>query len=76
MGSIAGAIFMVLLPEVLSAISGPLASAHPILAPRIGGVSAAVYGLVIILFLLFEPNGLFGIWIRVKRYWKSWPYSY
>ena len=76
MGSIAGAIFMVLLPEVLSAVSGPLASAYPILAPRIGGVSAAVYGLVIILFLLFEPNGLFGIWIRIKRYWKTWPYSY
>lgn len=76
LGSIVGALFMVLLPEALNAVSGPLASAYPALAPRIGGVSAAVYGIVIILFLLLEPNGLFGIWIRIKRYWKTWPYSY
>lgn len=76
MGSILGAVFMVLLPEILNSISGPLASAYPDIAPRIGGISTAVYGLVIILFILFEPMGLFGIWIRIKRYWTTWPYSY
>ena len=63
LGSIAGAVFMVLLPELLNAISGPIASAYPIMAPRIGGVSLTVYGLVIILFIIFEPMGLAGIWI-------------
>jgi branched-chain amino acid transport system permease protein len=76
MGSIVGAIFMVLLPEVISAVSGPLVSAYPIFASRIGGVSVVVYGLIIIFFLLFEPDGLFGIWIRLKRYWKPWPFTY
>ncbi len=76
MGSIIGAVFMVLLPEVINAISSPIASAYPILSPRIGAVSVIVYGLVIILFLLFEPNGLYGIWIRIKRYWKPWPFTY
>lgn len=76
MGSILGAVFMVLLPEFLNAISGPLASAHPNIAPRIGGISTAVYGMVIILFILLEPMGLAGIWIRIKRYWKTWPYTY
>jgi len=51
-------------------------SAYPDLAPRIGGLSVMVYGLIIIFFLLFEPLGLFGIWIRIKRYWKTWPYTY
>lgn len=76
LGTIMGAVFMVLLPEVINAVSGPLASAWPALAPRIGGVSVVVYGLVIILFLLLEPEGLFGIWIRLKRYFKTWPYTY
>jgi branched-chain amino acid transport system permease protein len=76
LGSILGAIFMVLLPEVISAVSGPLSSAYPIFASRIGGVSVVVYGLIIIFFLLFEPDGLFGIWIRLKRYWKPWPFTY
>lgn len=35
-----------------------------------------LYGLFIILFLIFEPLGLFGIWIKVRNYWKGWPFSY
>lgn len=76
MGSIVGAVFMVLLPEVINAVSGPIASAYPMLSPRIGAISVIVYGSVIIFFLLFEPDGLFGIWLRIKRYWKPWPFTY
>ncbi len=76
LGSIIGAIFMVLLPEVINAVSGPIASAYPALSPRIGAVAVIVYGLVIIFFLLFEPDGVFGIWQRIKRYWKPWPFTY
>ncbi len=31
-------------------------------------------GLTIILIILFEPLGLFGIWIRIKIYFKTWPF--
>jgi branched-chain amino acid transport system permease protein len=27
-----------------------------------------------ILIVLFEPLGMFGIWIRIKRYWKTYPF--
>jgi branched-chain amino acid transport system permease protein len=27
-------------------------------------------------FLIFEPRGLFGLWIRIRNYWKAWPFSY
>jgi branched-chain amino acid transport system permease protein len=35
-----------------------------------------IYGVLIIVFLLFEPLGLFGIWVKVRNYWKGWPFSY
>ncbi|HEX2154011.1 MAG TPA: branched-chain amino acid ABC transporter permease [Acidimicrobiia bacterium] len=35
-----------------------------------------LYGALIIVFLLFEPLGLFGIWLRVRNYWKGWPFTY
>lgn len=35
-----------------------------------------LYGLLIVLFLIFEPLGLYGIWLRVRNYWKGWPFSY
>jgi branched-chain amino acid transport system permease protein len=31
-------------------------------------------GLVMIGIMLFEPLGIFGAWIRVKKYWKTWPF--
>jgi len=31
-------------------------------------------GLIMIIIVIFEPLGLFGIWIRIKKYWKTWPF--
>ena len=35
-----------------------------------------LYGVLVIIFLLFEPLGLYGIWIKIRNYWKGWPFSY
>ena len=34
-----------------------------------------VYGLFIILFLMFFPFGIAGVWQRIKRYLQTWPFS-
>lgn len=31
-------------------------------------------GLIMIAIVIFEPLGMFGIWIRIKKYWKTWPF--
>ncbi len=35
-----------------------------------------LYGLLIAAFLIFEPLGLYGIWLRIRNYWKGWPFTY
>ena len=30
----------------------------------------------LVLFLVFEPRGLAAMWLRVKAYFKAWPFSY
>jgi branched-chain amino acid transport system permease protein len=35
-----------------------------------------LFGILIVAFLLFEPRGLAAVWLRVKGYFKSWPFSY
>ena len=35
-----------------------------------------IYGSLVVLFLLFEPLGLYGIWVKIRNYWKGWPFSY
>ena len=39
-------------------------------------LNQVIYGLLIIVFLIFEPLGLYGIWIRIRNYWKGWPFTY
>jgi len=39
-------------------------------------MNQVLYGLLIIGFIIFEPLGLYGIWIRIRNYWKGWPFTY
>ncbi len=39
-------------------------------------LNIVLFGVLIVVFLIFEPLGLYGIWIRVRNYWKAWPFSY
>jgi len=36
--------------------------------------NSIILGLIMIGIILFEPLGIFGIWIRFKKYWKTWPF--
>jgi len=82
MGSIAGAALMTYLDIKLQAIQdipaiGPALVAFSQKYMSIGGISniaVIVYGLIMILIVLFEPLGIFGFWIRTKKYWKTWPF--
>lgn len=39
-------------------------------------LNQVMFGLLIIGFLIFEPLGLYGIWLRIRNYWKGWPFTY
>ena len=38
--------------------------------------TALLFALIVIAFLIFEPLGLYGIWLRIKRFFITWPSSY
>jgi len=77
-GSIMGALFITLLPRLTRELPAliPAVSAQSTGAVNVFQIEAILYGLLIIGFLIVEPRGLFGIWIRVRNYWKAWPFSY
>jgi branched-chain amino acid transport system permease protein len=39
-------------------------------------IKTGVFGLVVILFLIFEPDGMAARWNHIKTYWKLYPFSY
>lgn len=77
-GSIMGAMLIAALPRISSELPGllPFVSTSPTEHPNVFEVEQVTYGVLIIAFLLFEPRGLFGIWARLRTYWKSFPFSY
>jgi branched-chain amino acid transport system permease protein len=76
LGSIFGAVFMTLLPEVLKLTATSLTGIYPQGFGFIASARDVVFGLAVIFFLMYEPEGLARIWLRVKSYWKLWPYAY
>ncbi len=40
----------------------------------VSNIQFIVYGLIMVLIMLFEPLGIYGFWIRTKIYWKTWPF--
>jgi branched-chain amino acid transport system permease protein len=77
-GAIAGAFFITLLPTLTRLLQPliPFVSTESSRVPNIFQVETILYGVLIIGFLIFEPRGLFGLWTRVRTYWKTWPFSY
>ena len=76
LGSILGAVFMTLLPEVLKLTATSLTSVYPQGFGLIASARDIVFGLAVIFFLMYEPQGLARIWVRVRSFWQLWPYAY
>ena len=77
LGSIFGAIFITIIPEAISLLANELARIIPALEGRYDQEwNVAAFGLLIMLFLIFEPGGLNAIWGKVKTGFKNWPFTY
>jgi len=76
LGAIFGAIFITLLPEMLRLGTDSLGNTWPGLMVIVAPIKTGVFGLVVILFLIFEPDGMAARWNHIKAYWKLYPFSY
>ncbi|MEK7753856.1 MAG: branched-chain amino acid ABC transporter permease [Acidobacteriota bacterium] len=74
LGTILGAFFMTLVPELLRALVSLIALWAPRAIEILSPMQEMVFGVLIIGFLVFEPHGLVEIWRRVRRYFHLWPF--
>ncbi|HEX9683719.1 MAG TPA: branched-chain amino acid ABC transporter permease [Acidimicrobiales bacterium] len=82
-GPVLGAVVLTAIPRLLDEISRgrdlPLVSddaGGPGGIITISNLKQAIFGALIVGFLLFEPRGLAAVWLRFKAYLKTWPFSY
>jgi branched-chain amino acid transport system permease protein len=73
LGALLGTVFVVLFPFVIEAAMEGLGLAER-LASIVFAVNHAAFGLLMIAFLVFEPQGLVGIWRRAQNWLLLWPF--
>lgn len=76
MGSVYGAAFMTLLPILVRELAMMLLPVFPSIGDKLLLLRDVAFGAAIILFLVFEPEGLAKLWRNIKDYFRLWPFSY
>jgi branched-chain amino acid transport system permease protein len=58
-GSIMGGVFVILVPQVL----GGMKELVPV-----------IFGVTILIIMIFEPLGIAGRWLKIRLYFRNWPF--
>ena len=69
-GVFLGAIFLITMPQII-------AVGKDYLPESIGqspGLQAVIYGVVLVAFVMFEPHGLYGRWLKMRTYLQLFPF--
>jgi branched-chain amino acid transport system permease protein len=69
-GAFLGAIFLIVMPQMIALGKDYLPEA----IGQAAGLQGAVYGIVLIAFVLFEPMGLYGRWLKVRTWFQLFPF--
>jgi branched-chain amino acid transport system permease protein len=75
LGALLGASFVTIFPYLIEGGLLALPGAQRY-ADLLFAVNYAAFGMVMILFLIFEPLGLVGIWHRLQSYFLLWPFKH
>ena len=69
-GAFLGAIFLITMPQLIALVKDYL----PAVVGQAPGLQGVVYGAVLIAFVLFEPMGLYGRWLKIRTYLEMFPF--
>jgi branched-chain amino acid transport system permease protein len=69
-GVFLGAIFLITMPQLISMGKDYL----PDSVGQSPGLQAVVYGVVLVAFVMFEPHGLYGRWLKMRTYLQMFPF--
>ncbi|HZU88913.1 MAG TPA: branched-chain amino acid ABC transporter permease, partial [Stellaceae bacterium] len=79
LGSIFGAVFITVLPIVTRLFLtqfGDVLFSQATIANMVSELRLVLFGILIILFLIVEPEGLSRLWRNILNYFRVWPFSY
>ncbi|ADI15467.1 branched-chain amino acid ABC transporter permease [Truepera radiovictrix] len=75
-GSLIGPAFLTFLDPWVESFAGFVGGFMPATIDVATAMRPTVFGLIIVLFLIFEPRGLANWWRLLRQYAKRWPFRY
>lgn len=72
-GAFFGAIVVVLLPQLIAIARDFLDNAAGIKIAAYPGMDTALFALLILLMVIYEPRGLYGVWFKVRTWLQLFP---
>jgi len=69
-GAFLGAIFLIGMPQLISAVKDLLPDA----IGQAPGLKSVIYGAALIGFVMFEPMGLYGRWLKIRTWFQLFPF--
>ena len=69
-GAFLGAIFLITMPQLISSMKDVL----PAFIDEAPSLKPVVYSAVLIAFVLFEPMGIYGRWLKIRTYLQIFPF--
>jgi len=76
-GSIYGAVLGTLFIVLLDNLAIPLFKdwLQTFITVEAGDIQSLIFGLIMFLFIIFQPTGLYGLWLKIRIYWKLFPFN-
>lgn len=68
-GAVLGSAFIIVLPQLIS-----LAKDYLPQGVQASGLQAVVFGIILVAFIIFEPMGLYGRWLKIRTWFELFPF--
>lgn len=72
-GAFFGAIVITLLPVLISFLRDFIFQGTSVNLMALPGLETGIFSLIIILVILFEPRGIYGVWVKTRTYFELFP---
>ena len=72
-GAVLGTLFIVLMENMFIPLFKDSLTQYVHL--EAGDFQVFIFGLIMLLFIIFQPQGLYGMWLKIRIYWKLFPFN-
>ncbi len=69
-GAFFGALYVVSMPQLIAQLKDQL----PPAMSNAAGLQSTIYGVILVAFILFEPLGVYGRWVKIRTYLELFPF--